>query len=207
MDVPESQALFGIVQGSTFLDLRKQCALDLAELDFPGYALGGLAVGEPKREFYDVLNHTASYLPKDKPRYLMGVGHPYDLVEGVLAGVDMFDCVLPSRNARHGRAFTFQGPLNLRNAKHVSDRSPIEEGCDCLACRGFSRAYIRHLFISGESLAWTLVTLHNLRFFQRLMANLSSHVRAGSAGSYKEEIRRIYPVEVSDDADGERLWQ
>lgn len=205
MDIPESQALFGIVQGSTFPHLRKQCALELAALDFPGYALGGLAVGEPKKDFYEITNLTTAYLPADKPRYLMGVGHPYDLVEGVLAGVDMFDCVLPSRNARHGRAFTFQGSVNLRNKKHMADHSPIEEGCDCLSCQGFSRSYIRHLFVAGESLAWTLVTVHNLRFFQRLMAEIAAHVENGTAESYKDHIMRIYPVDLADDADEERL--
>lgn len=205
MDIPETQALFGIVQGSVYHGLRKRCALDMAELDFPGYAVGGLAVGEPKKEFYEILDLTAEYLPKDKPRYLMGVGHPYDLVEGVLAGVDMFDCVLPSRNARHGRAFTFQGSLNLKNAKYASDSAPIEEGCDCLACRGFSRSYIRHLFVAGESLAWTLVTIHNLRFFQRFMQKLASSIKDGTVQSYRDEIRRIYPVDMAEDADGERL--
>ncbi|HHW17675.1 MAG TPA: tRNA guanosine(34) transglycosylase Tgt [Firmicutes bacterium] len=194
IEIPDKQALFGIVQGSTYPDLRKECAMELAALDFPGYAIGGLSVGEPKEEFYEVLAQTVQYLPKDRPRYLMGVGHPVDLIEGVLAGVDMFDCVLPTRNARHGRAFTFQGPLNLRNARFTYDFGPLEEGCDCPTCAGFSRAYIRHLFVAGESLAWTLLSVHNLRFFQRFMARLRESLKAGTVQSFREEIERLYPV-------------
>lgn len=192
--VPSGQAPFGIVQGSTFKDLREECAASLAEMDFPGYAIGGLSVGEPKDEFEDVLARTAELLPQDKPRYLMGVGHPVDLIRGALLGVDMFDCVLPTRNARHGRAFTFQGPLNMRNARHATGESPIEDGCDCPACRGFSRAYIRHLLAAEESLAWTLITLHNLRFFQRFMEALRSSINEGTETSFKEEMERLYPV-------------
>lgn len=193
MDVPEKQALFGIVQGSTYKDLRERCAKELADMDFPGYALGGLSVGESKEQFYDLVHFTAGMLPADKPRYLMGVGHPLDLVKGALSGVDMFDCVLPTRNARHGRAFTFAGPLNMRNAAHAGDYSPIEEGCDCPACRNFSRAYVRHLLVAGESLAWTLITLHNLRFFQRLMERLRRSISEGTERLLEEEVQRLYP--------------
>ncbi len=192
VEMPKTQALFGIVQGSTCNQLRRQCALELAEMDFPGYALGGLAVGEPKDEFYDTMSYTTDFLPQDKPRYLMGVGHPCDLVEGVLAGVDMFDCVLPTRNARHGRAFTMQGSVNLRNARFAAEQSPIEEGCDCRVCRRFSRSYIRHLFVAGESLAWTLVSIHNIRFFQRFMAALREAIRLGNQWNFREEVRRVY---------------
>ena len=193
-EVPDEQALFGIVQGSMFKDLRKESAEELAAMDFPGYALGGFSVGESKQEFYDVLDYTAGFLPREKPRYLMGVGHPLDLVQGVLSGVDMFDCVLPTRNARHGRVFTFSGPLNMRNAVHAGDYSPLEQGCDCPACRGFSRAYIRHLLFAEESLAWTLLTLHNLRFFQRFMERLRSAIMEDTATSFREEMERLYPV-------------
>lgn len=194
MDVPSKQALFGIVQGSTYKELREECAAKLSAMDFPGYALGGLSVGESKEQLYDLTAFTAGLLPKGKPRYLMGVGHPVDLVKGALAGVDMFDCVLPTRNGRHGRAFTLEGPLNMRNAAHAGDRAPIEDGCDCPACRGFSRGYIRHLLVAGESLAWTLITLHNLRFFQRLMERLRESLRAGTERGLEEEMERLYPV-------------
>lgn len=194
LDVPEKQALFGIVQGSMYKDLRRQSAEELAAMDFPGYALGGFSVGESKKEFYDVLDYTAGFLPEDRPRYLMGVGHPLDLIQGALSGVDMFDCVLPTRNARHGRVFTFQGPLNMRNAKWAMDTSPIEDGCDCPACRGFSKAYIRHLLIAEETLASTLLTLHNLRFFQRFMERLRTSIREGCVATFREEMEKIYPV-------------
>ncbi|MGI6643625.1 MAG: tRNA guanosine(34) transglycosylase Tgt [Bacillota bacterium] len=196
VEMPKTQALFGIVQGSTYNSLRRYCAMELAAMDFSGYALGGLAVGEPKDEFYDTLAYTMSFLPEHKPRYLMGVGHPLDLVEGALAGVDMFDCVLPTRNARHGRAFTMHGSVNLKNAQFRAEQAPIEEGCDCRACRGFSRSYIRHLFASGESLAQTLVSIHNIRFFQRFMAALREAIRLGSQWSFREEVRRVYPIEA-----------
>ncbi|MGI6620570.1 MAG: tRNA guanosine(34) transglycosylase Tgt [Bacillota bacterium] len=188
------QSLFGIVQGSIYPELRRRCALELAAMDFPGYALGGLSVGESKEEFYDILHYTCEFLPADKPRYLMGVGHPVDLIEGVMAGIDMFDCVLPTRNARHGRAFTFAGPLNLKNARFAADFVPIEEGCDCKACAGFSRAHIRHLFSAKESLAWTLVSIHNIRFFQRLMDRIRQAVLQGTLGSLREEMEVLYPI-------------
>ncbi len=193
VDVPARQALFGIVQGSVYPELRQGCAADLMDIDFPGYALGGLSVGEPKEVFYEITEATTSVLPDSKPRYLMGVGHPVDIIEGVLAGVDMFDCVLPTRNARHGRAFTFLGPLNLKNARFAQDNAPIEEGCDCHACQGFSRAYIRHLLQAEESLAWTLLTLHNLRFFQRFMNSLRRALQEGSQLNFLEKMRKLYP--------------
>jgi queuine tRNA-ribosyltransferase len=191
--VPPSQALFGIVQGSVWSDLRKESALALSRLDFPGYAIGGLAVGEPKKEFYEIVRFTVDCLPEDRPRYLMGVGHPVDLVEGALNGVDMFDCVLPTRNARHGRAFTFQGGLNLRNRKYASDFGPLEEGCDCVTCREFKRAYLRHLLVAGETLGSTLLTIHNLRFFQRLMERLRESIRQGTAESLRQKLMDAYP--------------
>ncbi len=194
VEIAPHRSLFGIVQGSVYPELRKQCALELAALDFPGYAVGGLSVGESKQKFYDILHYTCEFLPVDRPRYLMGVGHPVDLVEGVMAGIDMFDCVLPTRNARHGRAFTFAGPLNLKNARHATEFSPIEEGCDCRACKSFSRAYIRHLFSAKESLAWTLVSIHNIRFFQRLMDRIRQSVFDGTLKQLRRQMEMLYPI-------------
>ncbi len=191
--VPRSQALFGIVQGSVWTDLRKESALSLSRLDFPGYAIGGLAVGEPKKDFYEIVRSTVGYLPEDKPRYLMGVGHPLDLIEGSLSGVDMFDCVLPTRNARHGRAFTFEGGLNIRNRKFAGDYGPLEESCDCVTCKGFTRAYLRHLLVAGETLASTLLTIHNLRFFQRLMERIRESILEGTEERLRESILEVYP--------------
>lgn len=194
VEIQSHQSLFGIVQGSVYPGLRKQCATELAAMDFPGYALGGLSVGESKQEFYDILHFTVQYLPKNKPRYLMGVGHPLDLIEGVMAGIDMFDCVLPTRNARHGRAFTFDGPLNLKNARFSHDFLPIEEGCDCRACQRFSRSYIRHLFSAKESLAWTLVSIHNIRFFQRFMDKIRDCIVDGTLVNFRAQIEELYPL-------------
>lgn len=168
----EDQSLFGVVQGGTYKDLRSSSAGDLVDMDFPGYGIGGLSVGEGKPLMYEMLEHTTPLLPWDKPRYLMGVGSPDCLVEGVLRGVDMFDCVLPTRIARNGALFTSQGRLAIRNARYRDDMRPLDENCDCYACRHFSRAYIRHLFIAGEILGATLATIHNLRYLVSLMAEL-----------------------------------
>lgn len=192
IDIPQEQALFGIVQGSTYPELRKECALRLGELDFHGYALGGLSVGESKNRFYDIIERTQEYLPENKPRYLMGVGHPMDLIHGVTSGIDMFDCVLPTRNARHGRAFTFQGPLNMKNARFTQDYSPVEPDCDCPCCTGYSRSYIRHLLSAGETLGWTLLTIHNIGFFHRFMENLKDAILCGKLDSFKSDISRVY---------------
>lgn len=192
----DGQALFGIVQGSTYPELRRECALSVCDLDFSGYAIGGLSVGEAKDTFYEMVSLTASLLPEEKPRYLMGVGHPLDLVKGVSLGVDMFDCVLPTRNARHGRAFTFEGALNLRNASYREDFRPLEEGCDCYACRSYSRSYIRHLLVANESFAWTLLSLHNIRFFQRLMAKIKENLISGTLDSLEKCIKEKYPFKA-----------
>ena len=168
----EDQALFGIVQGGMYTDLRRQSADDLVSLDFPGYGIGGLSVGEPKELMYDLLEVTVPHLPKDKPRYLMGVGSPDCLLEGVSRGIDMFDCVLPTRIARHGTVFTKNGPLTVRNAAYSEDFAPLDPGCDCYACQNFSRGYIRHLLRSNEILGVRLTTIHNLRFLLRLMENI-----------------------------------
>lgn len=164
----EDQAQFAIVQGGLERDLRQRCADELAALDFPGYAIGGLSVGEEPQEMYDCLDATLPRLPVNKPRYLMGVGTPADLLEGVKRGVDMFDCVMPTRNGRNAMAFTDSGPMRLRNARYERDDRPLEENCPCRACRR-SRAYIRHLFTTGEMLGPILLTIHNITYYQRLM--------------------------------------
>jgi len=170
---PEAQALFGIVQGGTHLELRRESALRTCEIELPGYAIGGVAVGESPERIAETVRFTAPLLPADRPRYLMGVGYPRDIAMAVAAGVDMFDCVLPTRNGRNALAFTRQGTLRLRNARFADDQAPIEADCDCETCAGgFSRAYLRHLFSAGEMLGPTLVSLHNVRLYQRLMLDI-----------------------------------
>ena len=172
-DLKNPNALFGIVQGSVYENLRQRSAAGLVNIGFDGYAVGGLAVGEPEAERNHALDFTVPLLPADKPRYLMGVGRPEDIVEAVRRGVDMFDCVMPTRNARNGFLFTAEGTLRIRNAKFATDTRVIEEGCDCYACsNGFSRAYLRHLDRCNEILGSQLATIHNLRYYQRLMAGL-----------------------------------
>jgi queuine tRNA-ribosyltransferase len=166
------QAMFGIVQGSTYETLRSRCVDELVEIGFDGYAIGGLSVGEPKTAMLDMTELSASALPEDKPRYLMGVGFPEDIVRCVARGVDMFDCVMPTRNARNGSLFTSRGRVVVKNAMYSEDFSPIDPECDCYTCRSFSRAYLRHLFNAGELLAPYLATLHNVTFFQRLMREM-----------------------------------
>ncbi len=166
------QLLFGIDQGSTFADLRVECMKQIAELDLPGYAIGGLAVGEPAEVMYEIIEAVEPYMPKDKPRYLMGVGTPANILEGVRRGVDLFDCVMPSRNARHGHVFTKEGIRNLNNAKYIHDDRPIDEHCNCPTCRRHSRGYIHHLIKSGEMLAQRLTVCHNLYFYNNLMAEI-----------------------------------
>jgi queuine tRNA-ribosyltransferase len=167
---PDAQALFGIVQGGTHLELRRESAARTCEIELPGYAIGGVAVGESPERIADTVRFTAQLLPDAKPRYLMGVGYPRDIAIAVAAGVDMFDCVLPTRNGRNALAFTREGALRLRNARFADDQAPIEADCDCQTCAGgFSRAYLRHLFSAGEMLGPTLVSLHNVRLYQRLM--------------------------------------
>jgi queuine tRNA-ribosyltransferase len=170
------QALFGIVQGGAFEDLRCRAVDEVVALGFEGYAIGGMAVGEPKPLMYDLTGLVAGRLPADRPRYLMGVGKPEDLLECVGRGVDMFDCVLPTRNARNGQAFTADGPLTIKQARYTRDPRPLEDGCGCYACRGFSRAYLRHLFVCDELLVYRLLSLHNVHFFQRLLAGMRAAV-------------------------------
>ncbi len=181
-------ALFGIVQGGMFESLRSESAARLAELDFPGYAIGGLSVGEPKADMQRVLAHTAPLLPQGKPRYLMGVGTPEDLVEGVAQGIDMFDCVMPTRNARNGHLFTRYGDLRLRNARYKNDERPIDETCSCHACRNFSRAYLHHLDRCGEMLGPMLTTLHNLHYYLNLMREMREALDAGRFEAWRAQF-------------------
>jgi len=183
------QHLFGIVQGGVIEELRKRCARELVIMNFPGYAIGGLAVGESMEKMYEAARFTASLLPEDKPRYLMGVGTPVDILECISAGIDMFDCVLPTRNARNGSAFTSVGKLNIRNAAYTKDFSrPLDNKCSCYACSNFSRAYIRHLYMAGEILAIRLMTLHNIHFYMELVRNARDHILNGTFTPWKREI-------------------
>jgi len=186
------QALFGIVQGGVFPDLRRQSAEQLAELDFPGYGIGGLSVGEPKPMMYEMLETVIPALPQDKPRYLMGVGSPDCLIEGVLRGVDMFDCVLPTRIARHGTVMTRRGNLTVRDQPFARDFEPIEEGCPCYTCRHFSKAYIRHLFKAKEVLGLRLATIHNLVFLIRLMGEIREAIRQDRLQQLREQFFADY---------------
>ena len=186
--VNPEQLLFGINQGAIYPDLRIEHAKAITELDLPGYAIGGLAVGETHEQMYDILDHVVPYLPQDKPIYLMGVGTPANILEAIDRGVDFFDCVYPSRNGRHGHAYTAQGKLNLFNAMFEDDDRPIEEGCDCPACRRYSRAYIRHLLKAKEMLGMRLCVLHNLWFYNHLMEEIRAAIREGRYSSYKKEM-------------------
>ncbi len=182
-------ALFGIVQGGAYPELRLRSAAGLCAIGFPGYALGGFSVGEPPALMYDLVGATAPHLPADKPRYLMGVGTPRDLVEAVDRGIDFFDCVMPTRNARNGSLFTAAGTLNIRNAAHAADPAPIETGCPCAACRGYSRAYLRHLSLCRETFGLRLNTIHNLSYYQRLMAGMREAIAAGRWTSFRDGFR------------------
>jgi queuine tRNA-ribosyltransferase len=188
----QDQALFGIVQGGFAPELRRQAADDLVALDFPGYAVGGLSVGEPKPMTYDLLSAVTERLPEARPRYLMGVGAPPSLVEGVGRGVDMFDCVMPTRIGRTGMALTAEGPLSLRRSSHAEDLRPIEAGCPCPACRHYTRAYLRHLFKAGEMLGPRLVSLHNLAFMGRLAAEMRGAICADRFGPWSRATLARY---------------
>ena len=186
--INKRQLLFGINQGAVYNDIRIENAKRISELDLPGYSMGGLAVGETHEEMYDVIEHTAPFLPVDKPRYLMGVGTPANILEAVDRGIDMFDCVYPSRNGRHGHLYTHHGKININNAKYAEDDRPIEEGCECPACRRYSRAYIRHLHKSGEMLGLRLCVLHNLYFYNHLMEEIRNAIDEGRYASFKKEM-------------------
>ncbi|MEE9296806.1 MAG: tRNA guanosine(34) transglycosylase Tgt [Phycisphaerae bacterium] len=189
------QALFGIVQGGADHEQRRLCAQRLSEIGFDGYAVGGLSVGETHEEMREVLAELEPHLPQDKPRYLMGVGMPRDLYASVRAGMDMFDCVLPTRNGRNSYVFTALGPLKMRNEAHRLSDEPLEAGCPCYACARFSRGYIRHLFISGEMLGPTLASIHNLQFFQRLMGRMRDLIPAGRLETIPQEFPIVQSVE------------
>ncbi len=185
--INKQQLLFGINQGCTFDDLRIWHMKEIAKLDLDGYAIGGLAVGEPKEDMYRIISAVEPYAPKNKPRYLMGVGTPGNILEGVSRGVDLFDCVMPSRNARHGQLFTKKGIININNAKYAYDDNPVDETCSCSTCKNYSRSYIRHLFKSGEMLAMRLCVIHNLHFYNNLMSEIRENLENGSFTDYKNE--------------------
>ena len=186
------QVLFGIVQGSVYPDLRERSVRELASLGFGGYAIGGLSVGEPKEEMFSIVDLVTSLLPEEKPRYLMGVGFPTDIINAVERGVDMFDCVMPTRNARNGTIFTSHGKLVLKNAQHAKDFSPIDEDCECEVCKNYSRAYLRHLFNAGELLAPRLATYHSLYFYLHLMGEMRQVIREGRFRQWKEDFFSKY---------------
>ncbi|MEZ6123088.1 MAG: tRNA guanosine(34) transglycosylase Tgt [Planctomycetaceae bacterium] len=179
------QALFGIVQGGINEAMRARSAEGLLPLDFPGYAVGGLSVGEKPADMYRTLDFTVPLLPVEKPRYLMGVGRPQDILEAVCRGIDLFDCVMPTRNGRNAMAFTSTGPVRIRNAVHQRDESPLDAECGCTACQRYSRAYLRHLFIAGEMLGAILLSLHNLFFYQKLVRELRKAVKTGTVAQFR----------------------
>lgn len=185
--INKNQLLFGINQGCTFDDLRVEHMKQIADLDLDGYAIGGLAVGEPKEDMYRIISAVEPYMPKDKIRYLMGVGTPGNIIEAVSRGVDLFDCVMPSRNARHGHLFTHEGIININNEKYRKDLDPIEKGCQCPTCQKHSRAYIRHLFKAGEILAMRLCVIHNLYFYNTLMSEIRDSLDNGTFEQYKSK--------------------
>lgn len=185
--VRTDQALFGIVQGGTRPELRERSVQGLRPLDFPGYAVGGLSVGEQPEEMYSTLDFIVPMLPADRPRYLMGVGRPVDLLEGVLRGIDLFDCVMPTRNGRNATAFTSDGLLKLKNLKHRTDPTPVDPECECPVCQQFSRAYIRHLFMAGEMLGPILLSWHNLAYYQRMLRDLRTAIREGRSAQFRAD--------------------
>ncbi len=185
--INKNQLLFGINQGATFDDLRVEHMKQIAELDLDGYAIGGLAVGEPKEDMYRIISAVEPFMPKDKIRYLMGVGTPGNIIEGVSRGVDLFDCVMPSRNARHGHLFTWNGIINMNNAKYATDDSPVDSQCNCPTCRNFSRAYIHHLFKAKEILPMRLAVIHNLYFYNNLMARIRDELDNGTFNEFKNK--------------------
>ncbi len=188
-----NQALFGIVQGGAHEDLRKYSATETVKMNFDGYSIGGVANdGESKEDMYKAIDYSVPYLPEDKVRYLMGVGEPIDIIEGVIRGVDIFDCVLPTRIARHGQAFTKHGKINLNNAKYKEDLLPIEEGCDCYTCKNYERAYIRHLITTGETLGGRLLSIHNIRFLTRLAEELREAIKNDTILEYRENFIKSY---------------
>ncbi len=197
-------ALFGIVQGGMYEDLREISVTGLKAIAFDGYAIGGLSVGEPKEDMIRILDHTAPLIPKDKPRYLMGVGKPEDLVEGVRRGIDMFDCVMPTRNARNGHLFVSTGVIKIRNASNKTDTRPLDENCDCYTCKNYSRAYLHHLDKCKEILGSQLNTLHNLHFYQKVMQGLRDAIEQGKLDAFVEEFYALRGLPVPPLAEGSK---
>lgn len=192
----EKQALFGIIQGGMYEDLRRQSAEEIKEIGFPGYAIGGLSVGEPKDLMYEVLDYTTPLMPEDKPRYLMGVGSPDDLLEGVIRGIDMFDCVLPTRIGRNGTAMTSEGRIVIKNAIHTESFEPLDPQCGCYTCKNYTRAYLRHLFKANEILGLRLLTYHNLYFLLKLMENVRQAIKEDRLLDYRKEFFQKYGYEI-----------
>lgn len=188
----ENQSLFGIVQGGEFEDLRKLSALKTVEMDFDGYSIGGTSVGEGKDTMYKMIDDSIKYLPEDKPRYLMGVGDPIDLIEGVVRGIDMFDCVLPTRLARHGNAFTRHGRINIKNLKYKEDFTCIDDDCDCYACKHYTKAYIRHLITADETFGARLLSIHNIRFLVKMMEEMREAIKNDSLLEYRKNFIKEY---------------
>lgn len=194
--VNPGQMLFGINQGTTFADIRIEHMKKIAELDLPGYAIGGLAVGETHQEMYDTIEAVEEYMPKDKPRYLMGVGTPGNIIESVCRGVDFFDCVMPARNGRHGHLFTWSGIINIKNEKYLTDDKPIDLECDCPVCRRYNRAYIRHLFKANEMLAMRFAVMHNLYFYNKLMENIRKSLEDGNFGEFRGKYSKLLDTRI-----------
>ena len=194
----ENQSLFGIVQGGEYEDLRKFSAEETVKMDFDGYSIGGTSVGEDKDTMYRMIDYAIKYLPEDKPRYLMGVGDPIDLLEGVERGIDMFDCVLPTRIARHGNAFTRYGKINIKNAKYKEDFTPIEDSCDCYTCKNYTKAYVRHLIVSNESLGGRLLSIHNIRFLIKLMEEIREAIKEDRFIAYKKDFIEKYTIKKTN---------
>ena len=195
---PEDQALFGIVQGGEYQDLREMCAKTLAEMDFPGYSIGGTSVGESKETMYKMIDYSVKYLPWEKPRYLMGVGSVDAILEGILRNVDMFDCVLPTRIARHGTLMTSQGRINIKKQDYEEDFGPLDPECDCYTCKNYSRAYLRHLFRCNEGLGSRLMSIHNLRFLLSLTEQARKAIREDRFGDFKAELFKKYNLNSVD---------
>lgn len=194
--VNPGQMLFGINQGTTFADIRIEHMKKIAELDLPGYAIGGLAVGETHQEMYDTIEAVEEFMPKDKPRYLMGVGTPGNIIESVYRGVDFFDCVMPARNGRHGHLFTWSGIINIKNEKYLTDDKPIDPECDCPVCRRYNRAYIRHLFKANEMLAMRFAVMHNLYFYNKLMENIRKSLEDGNFGEFRAKYSKLLDTRI-----------
>ena len=195
-----NQALFGIVQGGEFPDLREMCAKELVKMDFPGYSIGGTSVGEPKDVMYKMVEDAIQWLPEDKPRYLMGVGNPIDLIEAAIRGVDMYDCVLPTRVARHGALMTTHGRMNINNEKYKYDYTPIDPDCDCYTCRNYTRAYLRHLHKSEEIFGKSLLSIHNVHFLLKLSEDIRNAIKEDRLLDFKEEFLDKYGRDVYERA-------